>query len=351
MAEKHVNLVAGALGVAGRGLLEELGKLEGHRTIALSRRSPDFQTNAEFISIDLTSEDDCREKLGKLRDITNIYFAAYAPAETPQKEVQTNLAMLSNLVSAIDNASHHLKHVCIVHGSKWYGNHLGPYKTPARENDPRHMPPNFYYDQQDWIQDFQKGKAWTWTTYRPHGLCGVSVGSAMNQLMALAVYASISKELGLSLRFPGKPGAFSAVYQFTDARLLARAMIWGSERKLFTNRAFNLTNGDVDRWENIWPEIANSFGLEPGGVQNISLAAFMADKQPIWDRLVKRHGLRHYELSKLVNWQFADWVYSSEFDQISSLDAFRQTGWSENLRADIMFAQQFHQLRMEKIIP
>ena len=36
-------------------------------------------------------------------------------------------------------------------GSKWYGNHLGPYLTPARETDPRHMPPNFYYDQQDFL--------------------------------------------------------------------------------------------------------------------------------------------------------------------------------------------------------
>lgn len=351
MNQKRVNLVAGALGVAGRGLLDELGKREGHKTIGLSRRAPDFETTADFISVDLTSATDCLEKLGSLGDVTNVYFAAYAPAETPQQEVETNLLMLSNLISTIDKVSPKLEHVCVVHGSKWYGNHLGPYKTPARENDPRHMPPNFYYDQQDWIESFQKGKRWAWTSYRPHGLCGVSVGSPMNQLLALAVYASISKELGLSLRFPGKSGAFRSVYQFTDARLLARAMIWGGAQDSYTNCAFNLTNGDVDRWENIWPNIANLFGLEPGGVQNISLAAFMADKQPVWDQVVSRHGLKHYEISKLVNWKFADWVYSSEFDQISSLDAFRQTGWSENLRADVMFAQQIQQLRAEKIIP
>jgi hypothetical protein len=38
-----------------------------------------------------------------------------------------------------------------VHGAKWYGMHIGPYRTPAREGDPRHMPPNFYYDQQDLV--------------------------------------------------------------------------------------------------------------------------------------------------------------------------------------------------------
>jgi nucleoside-diphosphate-sugar epimerase len=351
MKQNRVNLVAGALGVAGRGLLEELATRPTEKTIGLSRRTPDFETSAQIISVDLQDPDDCRNKLAQLKDVTHIYYAAYTPAASLTEEVAPNLAMLANLVSTVSELSTELEHVCLVHGSKWYGNHLGPYKTPARENDPRHMPPNFYYDQQDWIQAYQQGKPWTWSSYRPHGLCGVSVGSAMNQLMALAIYASISKELGLSLKFPGKPGAFKAVYQFTDARLLARAMIWGTNAHEFHNQPFNLTNGDIDRWENIWPDIAKLFGLNAAGVQHLSLATFMADKQPIWDRIVHKHGLKSYRLSELVNWQFADWVYSSEFDQISSLAAFRRTGWSETLSAIDMFTRQIEQLRTEKIIP
>lgn len=30
-----------------------------------------------------------------------------------------------------------LQHVYVQAGSKWYGQHLGKYKTPAKENDPR----------------------------------------------------------------------------------------------------------------------------------------------------------------------------------------------------------------------
>ena len=33
-------------------------------------------------------------------------------------------------------------------GYKVYGAHLGPFKTPAREDDPPHMPPEFNVDQQ-----------------------------------------------------------------------------------------------------------------------------------------------------------------------------------------------------------
>lgn len=53
---------------------------------------------------------------------------------------------------------------------RWYGVHIGNFKTPARENDPRHMPPNFYYDQQDLITRRQKGKQWTWSASRPYFL-------------------------------------------------------------------------------------------------------------------------------------------------------------------------------------
>src|SRR5262249_39113205 len=70
-----------------------------------------------------------------------------------------------------------LAHVNLMHGTKWHGNHLGPFKTPAKEDDPRHMPPNFYYDQKDLVAARQQGKAWTWSTARPHASCGLSTGN------------------------------------------------------------------------------------------------------------------------------------------------------------------------------
>jgi hypothetical protein len=39
----------------------------------------------------------------------------------------------------------------------------------------------------------------------------------MNLAMVIAIYASISKELGLPLRFPGKPGAYDKLLEMTDA--------------------------------------------------------------------------------------------------------------------------------------
>ena len=103
------------------------------------------------------------------------------------------------------------------------GADLGPFKTPAREDDPRLMPPNFYYGQEDHLRRQQAGKRWTFSILRPEAVCGYAIGNPMNLTMVIAVYAAISKELGLPLRFPGTLVAYQALYQVTSAGILARA--------------------------------------------------------------------------------------------------------------------------------
>ena len=86
--------------------------------------------------------------------------------------------MLKNLVTVFNkNKNQSLQHLQLMQGSKWYGNHLGPYQTPAKEGDSRHMPPNFYFDQQEFIEKETGKNSWSWTALRPHGICGFSVRS------------------------------------------------------------------------------------------------------------------------------------------------------------------------------
>jgi hypothetical protein len=92
-----------------------------------------------------------------------------------------------------------LRHVTLYPGGKAYGCHLGPFKTPAREDDPRYLGVNFYYDQEDLLRTRQQRANWSWTVFRPEEVCGFAVGNPMNLSMVIAVYASISRELGLPL--------------------------------------------------------------------------------------------------------------------------------------------------------
>ena len=92
-------LIAGALGVTGRALLQHLETLPGWEIAAISRRSPDFETRAVFIPADLDDPADCRAKLADHGDVTHIFYTAYSQRETVAAEIPVNVAMLANLMT------------------------------------------------------------------------------------------------------------------------------------------------------------------------------------------------------------------------------------------------------------
>ncbi len=106
---------------------------------------------------------------------------------------------------------------------------------------------------------------------------------------AIAVYAAISKELGLPLRFPGKPGAYGTIYQVTESSHFASAALWAATEKRAANQAYNITNGDYFRWRNVWPRIAQVFDMKVGELQTISLTQQMADKADLWAAMTKKY--------------------------------------------------------------
>jgi nucleoside-diphosphate-sugar epimerase len=350
MARK-VALIAGALGVVGRALLTYLEERTEWQVIGLSRRAPDFPTRARFLPVDLGRREAVAALATELSPVTHVFHTAYQATPSQAEDVVANLPLLVNLMEVLDPLAHDLQHVQLVHGSKWYGCHLGPYKTPALEDDPRIISPIWYYDQQDWLEAFQRGKRWTWSALRPHGICGFAVGSPISQLTILAVYGAITAELGLPLRFPGKSGAFHAVYQLTEARHLAEGMLWTAEAPACANEAFNFTNGDFVRWSNLWPRFAGFFGVPEGPPQPVNLAAFMREKAGLWDAMVARHRLRPYRLAELANGAFGDWLYSTDYDIMSSMTKLRKAGWTGIVDSEEMYLRLLGKLRRDRIIP
>ena len=68
------------------------------------------------------------------------------------------------------------------------------------------------------------------------------------------------------------PGGAARVSQAVDVDLLARAIAWCGEAGAARNEAFNVTNGDVFTWENVWPAIADALEMKPGRPEPLSLA-------------------------------------------------------------------------------
>jgi hypothetical protein len=266
-------------------------------------------------------------------------------------EAETNLAMLRNLVEPLHRSAAGLRHVCLVHGTKWYGSHLGPYRTPAREDDPRHMPPNYYYDQHDYIAALQHGQAWTWSSVRPHIVCGTTTGYPFNLVTLLGVYGSICAELGLPLDFPGTEACFRSVSQATDIGLLCRSMAWMATTPECANQSFNIVNSDYFRWCDLWPRLADFFGVPMGIVRPQKLASTMSAAPKLWAGMSGRYGLVHPELKSLANWSFGDFLFSADWDDMSSTAKARRFGFHDATETEPSIIGALHELRRRRVLP
>ena len=344
-------LVVGAQGVIGRNLIDHLRTLDDWGVIGLSRRGGVDDERVRHIAVDLLDAEDARAKLAPLGDVTHVFYAAYQDRPSWAELVPPNLAMLRHVLDALEPAAQDLQHVSLMQGYKVYGGHLGPFKTPARETDAHFMPPEFMHDQQRLLEARQHGKAWSWTAIRPSVVGGFALGNPMNLALAIAVYASMSKELGMPLRFPGKPGACDRLLEMTDAGLLARATVWAATDARCANQAFNINNGDLFRWSEMWPFIAGYFELETAPPLPLSLDSVMADKEPLWRAMQARHALEPHPYADVSSWRFADFVFSWDYDMFGDGSKARRFGFHEYVDTREMFTSLFDDFRRRRIIP
>ena len=345
-------LVVGAQGVIGRNLTQHL-VAQGWQVTGLSRRSGPSSETLRHIAVDLLDAGDTQDKLAHLNGITHVFYTAYQDRPGWAELVAPNMAMLRNSIEAIEAAAPDLRHISLMQGYKVYGAHLGQFVTPARETDAgRHMPPEFNVDQQQWLTQRQQGKGWTWSAIRPSVVGGFALGNPMNLAVAIAVYAAISKELGLPLRFPGSHGAYDRLLEMTDAGLLASATLWAATDPRGQNQAFNIANGDLFRWSVLWPRIARYFDLDVAPPLPLPLASVMADKAPLWQAMQRKYALAPHDYTRdLSAWGFADFVFSWDYDMFADTSKSRRAGFHDYVETEAMFIAIFDDLRRRRVIP
>lgn len=344
-------LVVGASGLLGENLCRRVAETPGWQLTTLSRRPPAVAGSAH-VSLDLKAHDHCLAHASAFADITHVFFCARELSKGYGIDVDVNGEMLANLLDALADGAPHLRHVQLMHGLKWYGTHVGPVRIPAREDDPAHADSSFYLRQQEDLIRRCARSGWTWSTIRPHFLCAFATGSPSNLVLMLGTFASLLKEMGDDLWFPGSQDAFDAVTGCADIDLVTSAMLWAASEESCANNAFNIGNGDVFRWRDVWPLIAETFGLRPGPVRTTDLPAYMADKGPVWERLAARRGLKPLPLDQLADWHFAqNNVFGLAWDVVPSLVKAHRHGFHEVVDTGEMFARLFARYRSAGILP
>jgi len=349
---ERVALIPGATGVVGRRLAEYLAAQPGWRVIGIARRPPAQPRGYEVVALDLTDAAAVRTAAPVFASVTHIlYCGRYPHSKASVEPIAENLAMLRNVVEACESVTSDLAHVHLVQGSKYYGSELGPYKTPAKETDPRIAGDNWYYAQEDWLIARARGKRWTWSASRPHGICDHAPGIARSMAMVISVYAAIAKAQGRPFDFPGTEANYRALYQCTDATLLAQAIAWMATEPRCAGEAFNVTNGDFIRWVHLWPRFADFFGMPSGAVRTVSLAETMADKAPVWEQVIREHGLVVTPYEQAALWPYGDFIFTPGYDIMSDTNKLRRYGFWETIDTGEMFMRLFATFRASRIIP
>src|ERR1700716_1762108 len=361
MADKKV-VVAGATGLVGNAVVRHFGASDGCEVVALSRRKPRELYGARYVQIDLTDPAQCGRAAPELQGATHLVYAALYEAPNlidgwrDPNQIRTNDLMLRNLMAALEPVAPQLKHVALLQGTKAYGVHVRPLTVPAREGrSEMYEQPNFYWAQENFLRELQQGKAWHWSILRPGLIVGEAMGGAMDLIPPLGVYAAMLREQGKALDYPG--GA-ARVSQAVDVDLLARAIGWAGEAEAARNEAFNVTNGDVFTWENVWPAIAEELDMKPGDAVPLSLAKTYPQWIAPWDAIRRKHDLIAPGLEAFVglSFQYAD--YSMRYGQtesgppsIVSTVKINRCGFTAMMHTEDLFRKWFGHARSSRPLP
>ncbi|MDQ0323282.1 nucleoside-diphosphate-sugar epimerase [Pararhizobium capsulatum DSM 1112] len=352
-------LIVGATGVVGRAALEIYESDDSWDVSVLSRKKPSSATAAKWLGADLEDMDALTHALIGAGPFTHIVYAALQEEAalvdgwTSVSQISRNAGMLQNLLEALSVCGLRFSHLTLLQGTKAYGVHHGPYKMPAKESDPRFIASNFYYDQEDIALAKAKEHGFHITILRPQIVCGFALGNPMNAVTAIGVYGAICRELDQPFRFPG---GHTCLQEAVDARLLGRAIKWAGSETLCRGETYNIANGDCFSWPTLWPEFARQLGVEAGIAHSFSLAEVMSDKQPVWDKIVRKHALVPHTYDEIVSsWQFMDYLLrhgkAYPHHSIVSTIKARKHGFHDCVDTEEMFRTLFAELQSSKILP
>src|ERR1700731_1313245 len=353
VTERQILLV-GPYGVLGTGSMHAApGNLKWGIPTAAPRPPPVYRGHAAppHVGVDLLDREGTAKVFSSLDKVTDLVFAAYVEKSTMAETVEPNARMLKNTLDALAACNVPLQRIVLAGGAKSYGFSLGAFNAPAKETAPRLIAPIHYHQQEDIVAEWAATNGASWTVLRPHLVMGPSLNSPMNLVTSLAAYAAMTRELGLPLRFPGTKEGWNSLQETTDAELFGRATLWALGENKARNEIFNVSNGDVYRWRQLWNELAAFYDLPIAEPLAMSTVSEMSEKALLWDAMVARYGLHATPYDQIANWAFVGWMLNFREETILSTIKIRQPGFADCIDTHQSFRRQLTRLRDLRIVP
>jgi hypothetical protein len=208
----------------------------------------------------------------------------------------------------------------------------------------------------------------------------------MNVTYALAIYASIQKELGLKLEFPADVAAWDVNKDLSVVKLISYHEEWAVLTEGAANQALNIVDDSRFSWGAFWPVIAGWYDIPYGipeqdeskyrhttmpnapprgfgksGVVNVTWSfegwASKHEVQDAWDKIEEREGLdkglNPWRNAKVARETFGtlDAEVLGGWGRLESMDKSRRLGWSGWVDTKEGIRDAIGQLAELKMIP
>ncbi|KPI35912.1 uncharacterized protein AB675_10464 [Cyphellophora attinorum] len=332
-----VAFITGGNGITGSSLLEYLVKntdASQWSELIVTSRSP-FKTTVSdpritFIALDYTN--DVQSLINKMKDtcssVTHAYFSSYIHKDDFNELNAANEKLFANFLDSLLAVAPNLQNCTLQTGGKHYNVHLFPVPSPAREEDPRLDSPigNFYYPQEDYLIERQRGQAWTWNVVRPEAIIGAtSKPNGMNEALTIVLYMLVCAELGVDAPMPTNQRYWEGTDDVSDARIISQLTVWASTSANTGNQASMsptaITFAGTAHFRNPYPK--------EGDLQlELSLNEWAKDKRQVWDRICDKAGVPQAKATwDSGTWAFQDWVFQRTWSATLSMSKARRFGF------------------------
>ncbi|MGJ3626871.1 NAD-dependent epimerase/dehydratase family protein [Sphingomonas sp. MMS24-JH45] len=348
-------LVVGASGIVGSATASLL--LERGWTVHGLARRPANIPGVNPVAADLQDADATATALRDL-NADAVFITTWLRQNSEAANIRVNGAMVRNLLDGLPKPTGP-RHVALVTGLKHY---LEPSMLMERARRRRRRSVRNRVGSTSRTSIMRRRTrcsaaaardGFTWSVHRPHTVLGLAVGNAMNMGTTLAVYATMCREKGRPFVLPGSPAQWSGLTDMTDARQLARHLLWAAETDGAHDEAFNVVNGDHLVGSGCGPAWPDGSASKPrrSTASCAAQAADLADDAIVWRRIAEREGLAEPDVDRLASPWHTDADLGRPIEVVTDMSKSRRLGFTDYQPTGRRLLHALRRLRAERLIP
>ena len=346
--KKKTALIAEGNSTIGYNIATCLESTGNWNVIIISSQKLSYAGTFEFIRLDCLNTDAIDLHQEKLQEITHIFFS------TSSNRFQENIERL-NLVTEIEKIAPWLEHIIFIQETIRHDRKMSVLKPAIVKRYVPFTPCLFFHlysPEEEFLRQESINKKWGWTSLRSNTIIDISIDNSSNIATQIALYATLCKEEGSPMLFPGSEEKYNSQVDITTLNILTESMQYILSQNSCKGEIFNITSGNGILWKDLWVQISKYFGILSGRPKVSSLALYMQNKDNLWEEICEKYKLNNKSLLRSLNWSSSDSIFSDSYNILSDPEKIHRFGFKNNQTDSFTaFRRMFDQLKVEHIIP